>query len=63
MGYLGGKYGCSDEEKILLGKEYFEKIKLSVGVFIVIVNNYNGESTTKEIECVKSLDKLYIIQI
>ncbi len=55
--YSTGKYGCSDEEKKLLGKEHFEKIKLSDSVLIVNVDNYIGESTTKEIEYAKSLDK------
>lgn len=55
--YPTGKYGCTDEEKILLGEEHFEKIKLSDSILVVNVDNYIGESTTKEIEYAKSLGK------
>lgn len=55
--YPTGKYACSDEEKLLLGKGHFEKIKLSNSILVVNVDNYIGESTKKEIEYAKSLGK------
>lgn len=55
--YPTGKYGCSDKEKELLGKEHFEKIKMSDSILVVNVDNYIGESTQKEIEYAKSLGK------
>ena len=55
--YPTGKYGCSDEEKKLLGEEHFERIELSDSILVVNVDNYIGESTNKEIEYAKSLGK------
>lgn len=52
--YPTGKYGCSDEEKKLLGEEHFKRIKLSYSILVVNVDNYIGESTNKEIEYAKS---------
>lgn len=61
--YPTGKYGCSDEEKIFLRKEHFEKIKLSDSILVVNVDNYIGEDTKKEIEYAKSLGKEIIYYI
>lgn len=55
--YPTGKYACTDEERVLLGKGHFEKIKLSNSILVVNVNNYIGESTKKEIEYAKFLGK------
>lgn len=55
--YSTGKYGCSNVQKKFLEKAHFERIKLSDSVLIVNVNNYIGESTTKELEYAKSLGK------
>lgn len=55
--YPTGKNDCSDQEKNLLGKAHFQRIKLSDSVLIVNIDNYIGKSTAKEIEYAKSLGK------
>lgn len=47
----------SEKEMNDIKKSHFEKIKLSDSIFVVNVDNYIGESTKKEIEYAKSLNK------
>lgn len=47
----------TEEDFLMLSKMHFEKIKLSDAILVVNVNNYIGESTNKEIEFAKSLNK------
>lgn len=51
------KDGFTDEEATMLTKMHKEKIKLSDAILVVNVNNYIGNSTKKEIEFAKSLNK------
>ena len=48
-------YDKSDKEK--LGKLHLKKIDISDAVYVVNVNGYIGETTKKEIEYAKSLQK------
>lgn len=49
---------CYTEQEILmLGKMHKEKIKLSDAILVVNVNGYIGNSTRKEIEFAKALNK------
>lgn len=50
-----GNYDKKDKEKF--GKLHFKKIDISDAIYIVNVNGYVGESTKKEIEYAKSLNK------
>ena len=45
------------EDSFTLGKIHREKIKLSDAILVVNVDNYIGESTSKEIEYARSLNK------
>ena len=47
----------TQEDISLLGKMHLEKIKISDAILVVNVNGYIGESTKKEIEYAKSLNK------
>ncbi len=47
----------TEEEADMLGKMHKEKIKLSDAILVVNVGNYIGNSTAKEIEFAKSLNK------
>ena len=40
-----------------MGELHFQKIEMSDAIFVVNVDGYIGESTRKEIEYAKSLDK------
>lgn len=51
------KDAFTKEEFNMLGKMHKEKIKLSDAIFVVDVNSYIGESTKKEIDFAKSLNK------
>ncbi len=53
----GDKDDFSKEELIILGNMHKEKIKLSDDILVVNVDNYIGESTKKEIEFARSLNK------
>lgn len=47
----------TDEEALMLDKMHKEKIKLADAILVVNVNNYIGNSTSKEIEYAKELNK------
>lgn len=47
----------TEEEALILGKMHRERIKLSDAILVVDVNGYIGNSTKKEIEYAKSLNK------
>lgn len=47
----------SDNEKKMLGKIHFERIKISDAILVVDIDGYIGDATNKEIEFAKSLDK------
>ncbi len=51
------KDAYTDEEADMLDKMHKEKIKISDAILVVNVNNYIGNSTSKEIEFAKSLGK------
>jgi len=51
------KTNYTEEEIKIVGQMHFERIKLADAILVVNVNNYIGESTKKEIEFAKSLDK------
>lgn len=51
------KDAYTQEDISLLGKMHLEKIKISDAILVVNVNGYIGESTKKEIEYAKSLNK------
>lgn len=55
-------YNISDEE---FEKLHLKKIEISDAIFVVNVNGYIGESTKKEIEYAKSLQKeiLYLVPL
>ncbi len=53
----GDKDDFSKEELIILGNMHKEKIRLSDAILVVNKNNYIGNSTKKEIEFAKSLNK------
>ena len=50
----------TDEQKILLDRLHFEKIKMADAIYVVNVNNYIGESTKREIEYARNLGKIII---
>lgn len=50
----------TDEQKILLDRLHFDKIKMSDAIFVVNVNNYICESTKNEIKYAKKLGKIII---
>lgn len=47
----------TEEEALMLDKMHKERIKLADAILVVNVNGYIGNSTNKEIEYAKSLDK------
>ena len=47
----------TEEEARIIGGMHKEKIKLSDAILVVNVNDYIGESTKREIEYAKSLNK------
>lgn len=47
----------TEEESLMLGKMHKEKIKLSDAILVVNVDGYIGNSTKKEIEYAKDLNK------
>lgn len=47
----------TEEEALMLDKMHKERIKLANAILVVNVNNYIGNSTKKEIELAKSLNK------
>lgn len=47
----------TEDELIILGKMHKEKIRLSDSIFVVDVFGYIGNSTEREIEFAKSLNK------
>ncbi len=47
----------TEEEAIILDKMHKERIKLSDAILVVNVNNYIGNSTKKEIDFAKNLNK------
>lgn len=51
------KESYSDNDYKLLGQMHFQKIEMSDAIFVVNVDGYIGESTRKEIEYAKSLNK------
>ena len=51
------KEDYTEEEASMIDKSHKEKIKLADAIFVVNVNNYIGNSTKKEIEYAKSLNK------
>lgn len=53
----GNKDDYTEEEMIVLGKMHYERIKLADAILVVNVDNYIGNSTSKEIEFAKSLNK------
>ncbi len=54
-GIEGATY--TKEEIEIMGKLHFKRIELSDAIYVVNVNGYIGESTKKEIEYAKSLNK------
>jgi len=53
-----GSSQVSDEQKKLLDRVHFEKIRLSDEVFVINVGGYIGPSTKREIEFAKHLGKI-----
>ncbi|MCH5167009.1 MAG: hypothetical protein J1F35_03865 [Erysipelotrichales bacterium] len=51
------KDSLTEEEGEILGKMHLEKIKISDAILVTNVGGYIGESTKKEIELAKSLNK------
>lgn len=51
------KDAYTEEELEMLGKVHKEKIKISDAILVVNVDNYIGNSTKKEVEYAKSLNK------
>jgi len=51
------KEAYTKEEAMIIGSMHKEKIKLSDAILVVNVNNYIGDSTKREIEYAKSLNK------
>lgn len=51
------KNDYTQEEIKIVGKMHLERIKLSDAILVININNYIGESTKKEIEFAKSLNK------
>lgn len=51
------KDSFTNEEILILDKMHQERIKLSDAILVVNVGGYIGNSTSKEIEYAKSLDK------
>lgn len=51
------KDSFTEEEALILDQMHKERIKLSDAILVVNVNNYIGNSTKKEIEFAKSLNK------
>lgn len=51
------KDAYNEEESIMLDKMHKERIKLSDAILVVNVDGYIGNSTSKEIEYAKSLNK------
>lgn len=47
----------SKEEALMLDKMHKERIKLSDAILVVNIDNYIGESTKREIDFAKSLNK------
>ena len=52
-----GSQNVSDEQKKLLDKVHFEKIRLSDEIFVINVGGYVGPSTKREIELAKRTGK------
>ena len=52
-----GKDDYTEDEILTLGEMHKEKIKLSDAILVVNVNGYVGNSTNREIEYAKSLNK------
>lgn len=53
----GNKDDYTEEEMTVLGKMHYERIKIADAILVVNVDNYIGNSTQKEIEFAKSLNK------
>ncbi len=51
------KESYSDKDYKMMGELHFQKIEMSDAIFVVNVEGYIGESTKKEIEYAKSLNK------
>lgn len=51
------KDSFTEEEALMLDKMHKERIKIAEAILVVNVDNYIGESTKKEIEYAKSLNK------
>lgn len=51
------KEAYTKEEAMIIGNMHKEKIKISDAILVVNVNNYIGDSTKREIEYAKSLNK------
>lgn len=51
------KEAYTKEEAMIIGNMHKEKIKLSDAILVVNVNDYIGDSTKREIEYAKSLNK------
>lgn len=47
----------NEKEKQILAKLHYDKIKISDAIYVININGYIGESTTKEIEYAKKLGK------
>ena len=55
--FINENRNCSKEEFERLGKLHFKRIEISDAIYVVNVGGYIGESTRKEIEYAKSLQK------
>ena len=55
--YNTDKDAFTDEEMKMLSKMHYEKIKLSDAILVVDIDGYIGNSTSKEIEYAKTLNK------
>ena len=51
------KNDYTKEEIEIVGQMHFERIKLSDAILVINIDNYIGESTKREIEFAKSLNK------
>ena len=51
------KIEITKEQLQFLKEEHFKKIELSDAIYVINKNNYIGESTKREIEYAKSLNK------
>lgn len=55
--YNTNKDAFTEEEINMISKMHYEKIKLSDAILVVDIDGYIGNSTSKEIEYAKTLNK------